>query len=170
MKKTVLIPTDFSVHSLNTLKSFLNNSTDKNIRYDIILLHGYALPSGIPDLLFFSKGKTLDSLSGKEFEEACVVIKNKFASIINSIRTDLFTGSTNAAFANYIEANEVSEICFNSSLHSEKTSKNSFDLTKYINKSNTKLIEIAWNTEIGIDASTENNISAVFTNTSITVN
>ena len=165
MKKTVLIPTDFSVDSLNTLKLFLNNYTNNNSSYNIILLHGYALPTGIPNLLFFSKEKTLEALTREEFKEVCMMIKNKFASKINVIRTDLFTGFNNAAFANYLEGNEVNEICFNSSMRLQQTSKNSFDLTKFINKSKIKLIDIVRNVETEIKTADEKNISTPLTNT-----
>lgn len=133
MRKTILIPTDFTVQSLNTLKSILN-VTSSDTSLDIILLHGLNLSDSIRDLLFYSKNQQIESLTNPEFEEACEVIKNKFDSKISSLRVDLFSGYNVAAFNNYLEGNRVSEI-FISDKKLQLANKKSFDLSKFIQKS-----------------------------------
>ncbi len=167
MKTTVAIPTDFSIESLNTLRLFLNSYTTKGRSYNIILLHGYTLPGGIQDLLFFSKDKTLKTLSGEDFKEACMMIQNKFASKINTIQTDLFTGYTHNAFTHYIEGNNISEIYFNSSIQLKETSKSSFDLTKYIQKSKATLIDVSGIAETETKHADEKVMSAILNNSMV---
>jgi hypothetical protein len=143
MRKTVLIPTDFSIESLTVLKNFLNDA-DNDFAYDIILLHGTHLSDSIADLLFFSKGKILNELSNDAFDEACMILKNKFSSKINSLRKDIFTGYTQSAFDSYVEANRVEIACTPANFEWNWTSKKSFDLMPYIQKSEVAVEEIGW--------------------------
>lgn len=141
MIKTVLVPTDFCVASLNVLKSLLRNSPD-DCRYNIILTHGYRLPDGISQLLFFSKSKAIESICDKQFDEACTILKNKFSSQIISIRKDIFTGYNQAAFRNYVEANEITEAYISSDYVLNLSGKHSFDILPFIKKSSLVTKEI----------------------------
>jgi hypothetical protein len=134
MKKTIVIPTDFTVQSLNVLKTVLNQNNSQQ-KFNVILLHGLTLGDSIRDLLFFSKPQQISSLMSAEFEEAYEVIRNKFDSQINSLKIDLFTGYTVSAFTTYLEANGVQEI-FTSDRKPEFTNKNSFDFSRLVNKCN----------------------------------
>lgn len=132
MKKTIVIPTDFTVQSLNVLKAVLTKNQAKE-QYDVILLHGFSLNDSIRDLLFFSKPQQIAALMSTEFEEAYEVIRNKFDSQINSLKIDLFTGYNSSAFNIYMSANEVDEI-FTSERKQKPAHKNSFDLSRFIAK------------------------------------
>lgn len=142
MKKTVLVPTDFSVASLNALKSML--SKNPNLQFNIIFVHGYSVSDGISDLLFFSKRRVIDSICGEEFNEACVVLKNKFENQIGSIRKEIFSGFTNASFRNFAEANKVDEVCILSNFKYNPPSGKSFDLSSFVRKSNLPVVEIPY--------------------------
>lgn len=145
MKKTVLIPTDFSVESLAMLKALLASAPEGS-RYDIVLLHGICLEDSVVDLLFFSKGKIMNELSNQEFEQALHIIKSKYSSKINSVRHDLFTGFNQSAFNNYLEATRVEEIYLISNLAPRKAAKRSFDLTPFILRSGLKVTSVEANT------------------------
>lgn len=140
MKKTILIPTDFTVNSLNVLKSILIQNEAKQT-FNVILLHGMSLSDSIRDLLFFSKSKQIDSLTNPEFEEAYEVIRNKFDSQISSLRIDLFTGYNLSAFNNYLEGNKVEQI-FISDKKPVLTNKNSFDLSRFIEKCQVQVTKV----------------------------
>ena len=148
MKKTILIPTDFTVNSLNVLKTILIQNEAKQA-YNVILLHGMSLSDSIRDLLFFSKSKQIDSLTNPEFEEAYEVIRNKFDSQISSLRIDLFTGYNLSAFNNYLEGNKVEQI-FISDKKPVLTNKNSFDLSRFIEKCQVEVtkVDFATNTTV----------------------
>lgn len=146
MIKTVLVPTDFCVASLNVLKSLLKNSPE-DCKYNIILIHGYRLPDGISQLLFFSKSKAIGSLCDQQFDEACTILKNKFSSQIVSVRKDIFTGYNQAAFRNYIEANEITEAYFSSDYKMNLSGKHSFDILPFIKKSSLATKEVVCGTD-----------------------
>jgi len=145
MRKTILVPTDFSVESLHVLKNVLSNSKEGEI-FNVILLHGVHLNDSITDLMFFSKGKMLRSLTNPEFEEACAILKNKFDSKVNSIRKDLFTGFTQATFDNYVEANRIDEICISDNYNLTFKGKGSYDIAPFIKNSKVTVKAIALET------------------------
>lgn len=160
MRKTILIPTDFTVQSLNTLKAVLSSNTS-NTTLDIILLHGLTLSDSIRDLLFFSKMKHIDSLTNTAFEEACEVLCNTFDSHINSFKIDLFTGYNQTAFNSYIQANKVEQIYISDRKQSQPD-RSSFDLSVFIKKSQAVVISI--NTETSASAQEKGKIAEVFIN------
>ncbi|MCL9805959.1 hypothetical protein NAT51_10520 [Flavobacterium amniphilum] len=160
MRKTIVIPTDFTVNSLNTLKAVLSNNTS-GTSLDIILLHGMNLSDSIRDLLFFSKMKHIDALSNTEFEEACEVLCNKFDSHINSLKTDLFTGFNQSAFNSYLESNRIEKIYISDSKQN-LSNKNSFDLSVFIKKSVVEVITI--NSDTAIPVPEKGKITEVFLN------
>ncbi|MBN8640809.1 MAG: hypothetical protein J0L86_03270 [Flavobacteriales bacterium] len=140
MRTTILIPTDFTVQSLNVLKSILVNNTTQQT-YDVVLVHGVYLNDSIRDLLFYSKSQQIESLTNIEFEEACEVIKNKFDSQINSLRVDLFSGHNLSAFNNYLEGNKVQHI-FISEQKPSFVNKRSFDLVPFIEKCDVEVTKV----------------------------
>jgi len=161
MNKKILIPTDFSIESLTMVKTLMAQKPS-HVVYDIILLHGVDLNDSITDLLFFSRSKVLSSLSNPQFEEACAVIQNKFVSEIRSLRKDIFTGTTQLSFNNYLEANRIDEIYLPENYELNLTNKKSFDLIPYIKKSVLDAHEV----QIDLDqrVSEKGNLSSLFFN------
>ena len=134
MEKTVLIPTDFSIASLNIVKNYVNEQP-ADIKLKIVLLHGLRQTDSIAGLLFNSKSRLLDELSNKEFNEGCHVLKNKYASQILTMRKDIFSGFTQNAFNSYAAANDIDEVCIPILYNPKFNNKNSFDLLPYIKAS-----------------------------------
>jgi hypothetical protein len=149
MKKTILLQTDFTIESLNVLKTALAQSNHDD-NFDIILLHGVHLSDSIRDLLFFSKQKIINQLVSEEFEQACFVIKNKYASKINSIRKDIFTGFTQSAFNSYTDANQIDAIYLPANFQWNINKQKSFDLIPFMNKSKLPIQQIGWQTATNI--------------------
>lgn len=142
MRKTILFPTDFSIQSLNIVKSVLNNGND-NTRYDIILLHGMDAGDSITDLLFVSRSRWIQSLTNPAFEDACDIIRNKFESKIRSMRKDVFTGFGQSAFNSYLEANRVDEAYLPVNSAMELSGRRSFDILPLLHKSGLPVKEVA---------------------------
>lgn len=143
MRKTIIFPTDFSIQSLNIVKSVLGSKSDSD-RYDIILLHGLDMGDSITDLLFNSKRQCINALSNPEFDDACEIIRNKFESRIRSIRKDLFNGLSQAAFDHYVHANRVSEAYLPVNYQLQLNGRKSFDIVPYILNSGLVLNEVTW--------------------------
>lgn len=161
MRKTILIPTDFTVQSLNVVKSALNKSNPE-YRLDIVFVHGIYLSSSITDLLFFSKKEVLAELSNPDFEEACAVIRNKFHLQINSIRKELFVGFNQAAFNNLLEANRIEEAYISANHQMNFGNKKSFDITPFIMKSNIMINQVEWKVDNSLPE--KGNLAEIFVN------
>lgn len=140
MFKKVLIPTDFTIESLNMVKVLLREKQEGKI--DILLLHGINLGDSLTNLLYFSKSKMIKTLSNPEFEEACAIIRNKYESKINCIRTDLFVGTSQNIFENYLRTNHVNEAYIPENYQLKLINEKSFDLVRLIENSSIKITKV----------------------------
>lgn len=143
MAKRILIPTDFSINSLNILKEFLQKDNGEN-QYDVILSCGYYLSESITDLLFFSRHKILRSLNTDAFMDGISIIRNKYANSLHSVNVDLFTGSFQSSFNDYLEGNKIDTIVFSADSRFNKTVKRSFDLSGFVQKAKVNKIMVSY--------------------------
>lgn len=135
MAKTILIATDYSLESLNILKKVLKGkdaSGDQN-QYNILLTSGYDSGDSIRDLLFNTKTSVFNKIRPAEFCDAYGIIKNKYPHLVNKIICDVFTGSFQRTFNQYVKAENIEEAYYSSSIKSK--GKGKFDLIPYIKKS-----------------------------------
>jgi hypothetical protein len=142
MKRNVVIPTDFSMDALKTLKEVLQHSQD-NQQYNIILLHSALLDDSITDLMFYSKGKLLKKYSNEAFDHAVEIIQNKFGDRINSLRVDLFTGFTQSAWDNFVEANQVDMIYIPNNYTEASLPKQSIRLMDFMENGRAEIQEVS---------------------------
>ena len=134
MNKTILIATDYSLESLNILKKVMREkdaSEDQN-HYNILLVSGYDMGDSIRDLLFNTKSTIFNKIRPHEFCEAYEMIRNKYPHLINKIVCDIFTGSFQRTFNNYVKAENIEEAYYSPSIKSRGNGK--FDLIPYIRK------------------------------------
>ncbi|GAA5091976.1 hypothetical protein GCM10023210_20230 [Chryseobacterium ginsengisoli] len=134
MTKTILIATDYSLESLNILKKVMREkdaSEDQN-QYNVLLVSGYDMGDSIRDLLFNTKSTIFNKLRPQEFCDAFGIIKNKYPQLINKIVCDIFTGSFQRTFNNYVKAENIEEAYYSPSIKSKGNGK--FDLIPYIKK------------------------------------
>jgi len=157
MKRTILIPTDFSIDSLKFLVEAVQSVQIGSI--NVVFLHCAHLPNSILDLLFYSKKEIIQSLVTPTFEDACKVIRNKYQSKINSTRIEIFTGHTQAAFENFLEGNRIDEI-FVPENYILKTTKNSFDPLPFIQRTELPITPVTW--KQGGDIPEKNQLAELF--------
>lgn len=134
MTKTILIATDYSLESLNILKKVMREkdaAEDQN-QYNILLVSGYDTGDSIRDLLFNTKSTIFNKLRPQEFCDAYGIVRNKYSHLINKIVCDIFTGSFQRTFNNYVKAENIEEAYYSPAIQSKGKSK--FDLIPYIKK------------------------------------
>lgn len=132
--KTILIPTDFTVKSLNVLKKVLEDNSKKE-PLKIFLVHGHHNSTSITDMLFFSKNQEIRSLSSQPFLDACEVLKNKFPNQISFLILDIFSGYYQSNFNDYLKINKIDQIYICDNIKQTFKSKRSFNLNPFIEKS-----------------------------------
>jgi hypothetical protein len=146
MEKCILIPTDFSIESLLTLKKALLSFEDQDV--SVVLFYSTYISDSISDLLFHSKMKELENLENKSFKDACEILKNKYQSKIKSFKIELFTGLNQNAFNNFIQAHKVSDIFIPKNYKLKMITKRSFDPINYIKKNSIVVHEVEWKEKI----------------------
>lgn len=107
MRKTILIPTDFTVIPLLALKEYVNTSQHE---LDVVFFYNTEMTDSITDLLFYSPAERLKKVMTKEFQEGYIMMKNKYTDRIRTIDVMLFHGNTREAFSNFIHAQRIDEI------------------------------------------------------------
>ena len=153
----VLIPTDFTIESLNLLKAAATmNARPKRI----ILYHSVELADfSITELLFFSKPTLIESISNKDFNTASKIIHNRYASTIKSVEIDLFTGRGQRAFENFVEGNKVDLILVPEAYTFRRPSERSVNPLRYIQKTNKRTRMISWQRAADV---AEDSLSEIF--------
>ncbi|TDB60022.1 hypothetical protein [Arundinibacter roseus] len=141
--KTILIPTDFTIESLNTVKGAFKRDSQEKV--NLILLYAIGMSDSITDLLFFSKEKFIASQQSGKFAEAFQILQNTYDSQINSFRVELFSGYTQNAFANFLEANQVDEVFIPKDYTLKLQHKRSFNPLPFLKKCKLPKTEISWN-------------------------
>ena len=139
--KTLLIPIDFTIESLNTVKHALAKHSAESI--NVLLLHSRHLSDSIPELLFYSKYDEMENLRTPAFEEALTILKNRFESNIKLLIIDVFHGFTAAAYASFAESRKV-HVAYVPKSYSLKTEGNSFNPVPLIKRSGLPYIEVEW--------------------------
>ncbi|MFN3382766.1 hypothetical protein [Runella zeae] len=143
MKKTILIPTDFSIESLMLLKRAIVNVEADEL--DIILMFSAYSPDSITELLFYSPKEMVDKLITDDFKEACSILQNKYSSKIASITIEVFHGESRSVFNHLVESRQIQE-AFIPKKYSFRHHKNSFDPLPFIRQSSLQITEIEWET------------------------
>lgn len=159
MQKAILIPTDFQVESLNTLKLALNKNDGHEV--SVCLVYCEYQSDSITELLFYSPNKRIKALAGAEFNEALAIIKNRFSKTLTNLYIDLFHGHNSNALAAFLEARRVQEIYIPQN-YTLKSTKNSFDPLPLLKKVQLPIYTMEWSSEINL--SSQGNLGALFVN------
>lgn len=141
MSKTILIPTDLRVESLNTLKIALNRTTEDGLH--VMLMYSEWLNLSIQDLLWYSPRKILSQATGPHFNEGLAILRNRFTGKILSMQTGVFHGYNVYAFQNFASAHSIDEIYIPQN-YTLKTSGKSFNPIMLIKKSGLTYQEVGW--------------------------
>jgi len=141
MKIRALIPTDFTVESLNTLKLVLKNNTASS--FEIILLHPFSLGDSISDLLFYAPRKLLRERQTEEFSSALAILKNRYESSILTITIEAFHSLGLQALKNFVQAQGITHIYLPGSYQLSKNNAG-LDIVPILKKTTIPFTTINW--------------------------
>lgn len=157
MTTKILIPIDFHVESLNTLKLAMNHIQADNV--DVVLMYAQDLDSSITELLFYNSSKIVDSLKTVEFEEALSILKNRFESRLNSIHYEIFHGYRVKLLEDFMKSKKIDFIYLPKN-YSLQINKRGIDPIPLIKKSNLAYKELSW--EAGVNTSEKLQLNSLF--------
>ena len=144
MVKKILIPIDFKIESLNTLKYCLEER--KLEKSSIILMCSAYSGDSITEMLFYNPGKIVEALVSSNFNDAINIIKNTYESSFDSFKIELFHGLNTKAFLNFYNAHGI-DLVYLPKDYCLKPYKNGFDPIPLIKKSKVEFKEVAWSSE-----------------------
>jgi len=145
--KRILIPIDFNVESLITLKKAIDNLGDVEI--EAVLLYSEYLTESISELLFYSPKEKKSKLIPAIFHEALKILKNRYEKNLVSVSVEFYHGYGRNAFKNFLEGNRI-DIIFIPSEYKLIPAKNGFDPLPIIRKSQFPFQEVNWVREQGL--------------------
>lgn len=141
MEKKILIPIDFKIESLNTLKHALEER--KQEKSTVILMYSAYISDSITELLFYNPVKIIKALASSDFNDATAILINTYESSLLSLKIELFTGINKNAFLNFYEAQGI-DLIYLPKDYCLKPDKNGFDPIPLIKKSKVEYKEVAW--------------------------
>lgn len=144
MIRTILIPTDFRIESLNTLKYALQESSAYEV--EIILLYTEFLNDSITGLLFYSPESIIKPHLSDEFAEALSIIRNKY-TWLSSIRMEVLHSRNIGVFTQFLKKQKVDEI-YLPATYTLQLTKRGFDPLPSLKASGFPIREAFWRREV----------------------
>lgn len=139
--KNILIPTDFSIRSLDLVKAAVHAGINEPM--NILLVHCFKMSDNIQELMMLSRRmKDYEHISD-EFKAVCRELEERYPARINRIRVECFYGSTIAVFKNYLYGNDISLIVYDEHFRFTKVNKSSIDPLNIIKKSGCSLLPLS---------------------------
>lgn len=135
--KNILIPTDFSINSLDCVPSLCAQFEGQELT--ICFIHLFKLSDSINELLLLGRrNKEYEHVSDSFYSE-CEKLKKQHPEI-QSIKIDFFYGSTLGQFKNYLAANEIDSILHPADCSISKLNKTSIDPSILTDRCDTPLL------------------------------
>jgi len=159
MVKTILVPIDFRVASLNTLKLALESRKDYRIK--VILMYSEFLSNSIADLLFYSPDKIINSHLTSEFNEALEILKNRYVGMLSDVQIKLFHGNGSSSLNAFLIGHKIDEI-FVPKTYRLMTPKKGFSPIPFIRKNSISVFEIEWSTNNNNSQTEQEQLTALF--------
>ncbi|MDO1451405.1 hypothetical protein Q0590_34335 [Rhodocytophaga aerolata] len=141
--KNILIPSDFSLQSLDCVEDVVQSFNSERI--NIVFVHVFLITSSIVDLMLLSRRRKEYSYISEQFWNECKKLENEYQKQINSIKVECFYGNTVAVFKNYLEGLKIDLIVYPQLYKYQLLCKESCDPAKLIAKSGRKVWMLAAN-------------------------
>lgn len=136
--KTIIIPSDFSIDSIQVAETVVRNAKEE---VKILFIHLFHVADDIQDLLFSNYRKKEYEFVSDEFRHECDMLKNVYAGKLKSVNIEFFYGSKLAVFKNFLDYNKADFIAYSKSYGIPKLSKSSIDALPVVLKSGLPLID-----------------------------
>ncbi|EDM44599.1 hypothetical protein SCB49_13545 [unidentified eubacterium SCB49] len=138
--RKILIPTDFTVESLQLAEYAVLNYPDTKL--DITFVAGHKMPSSRWEVTHFNKREQIQKYLTPEFKEAKRSIILQHANTIENLTIELFTGTNSFAFQNFLEQMNAQDAIVPDVETLNCSNKKWFNTTKFIKKNIENVIEV----------------------------
>lgn len=136
--KTVVIPSDFSIESIQVAEKIVRDSKEE---MRIIFTHLFHVADDIQDLLFSNYRKKEYEFVSETFRNECKILEDLYSETLKSIKIEFFYGSRLASFKNFLDYNQADYIAYSESHGIPKLSKSSLETLPVVKKCGLPLID-----------------------------
>lgn len=143
MKKRILVPIDFQVESLNTLKLALKQHADNEVI--VHLVYGELLDESITRMLFYDPAKIIKKRTTKSFADALSIIRNRYSKNIADFHIELFHGYTITSFKLFALDRNIDEVYLPRTYRMKETS-GSINLVDFASRTSLPVKWVEWET------------------------
>lgn len=138
--KRVLIPTDFTIKSLQLLDYAILNYPKEQLA--IVLVSGYRIKESLWDMRNFSEQREINKLCSEEFTKSKRTFLREHRDVIDRLNIHLFSGHNMFAFKNFLKQNDIKEGIITESQFLSYEQPNTFDPSHLMKSCLDKTIEI----------------------------
>lgn len=138
--KKIIIPTDFTVESLQLIEYAILNYPDEKL--DITLAFGYKIPLHEIEIIKFSAISVIHKTTSEKFLRAKKNILIEHSDRLNSINIELFCGLNSVVFQNFLSEHKIQDAIVPQNKFLCLKNNKCFDLTSLIKKNVKKVIEV----------------------------
>jgi len=138
--KTIIIPTDLSIDSLDLVKNAVLNYPDEII--NIVLSYGREIRLTDFEPMNFLSTRNFNSNINENFINLKQKLFHEHKNQIGKISIEAFSGMNSFAFANFLEAHQISEALIPATAQNKFPSKGYFDIRDLIKANMKKVIEV----------------------------
>ncbi|SER55924.1 hypothetical protein [Pedobacter rhizosphaerae] len=136
--KTVLVPTDFNLESVQIIDALIQDQPHET--FNIIFIHAFKISDSITDMLMLNRRSRDYENVSDEFYQSLNDYKSKYQDQLSRVGIEYFYGSTVAAFKNFIEHFEVEYIGYPKNYNFKPINKFSIDPKYLTERSGCKLL------------------------------
>ncbi|WP_421940742.1 hypothetical protein [Pedobacter sp.] len=126
--KTVLVPTDFNLESVQIIEALIHDQPQETFK--IVFIHAFKISDSMNDMLMLTRRSRDYEIISDEFYQSLNNYKNIYQNRLN-VGIEYFYGSTVATFKNFIENLEVDCIAYPKDYNFKPINKLSID-PKYL--------------------------------------
>lgn len=138
--KTIIIPTDLSINSLDLVKNAVLNYPNEII--NIVLSYGHEMRLSDFQPMNFLSSRNFKSNINENFINLKQKLFQEHKNQIGKINVEAFTGMNSFAFANFLEAHQISEALIPETAQNSFPSREYFDISDLIRENMQKVIEV----------------------------
>lgn len=134
--KTVVIPSDFTLESVQVAEAIVRNEQEQ-VR--IVFTHLFHISEDIQDLLFSTYRKKEHDYVSAKFQQELSMIKSMYPHLVD-FKVEFFYGGRLAGFKHFLEYHEADAIGYSERLGVNNLCKSSIDAVPIIKKCGLPLI------------------------------
>ncbi|PJJ84506.1 hypothetical protein [Mucilaginibacter auburnensis] len=138
--KTVLIPTDYRIQSLEYIPHLLDKFHPEAV--EVVMVHMMSITDCERELMMLSRRSAEYRHIPEEFYQTCLDLRNEHDGQLKNIRLEFFYGNTSVVFLNFLEANNIDAVLQIPGYHYKKLNKASVDPDSMIKRCAGKITRI----------------------------